>query len=84
MEGARWDTNTGSIADSQLKELFPQMPVVYVRAITQDKQELKNMYECPVYRTRSRGLTYVWTFSLKSKDKPTKWTLAGVAILLQI
>ncbi|XP_008208864.1 dynein beta chain, ciliary-like [Nasonia vitripennis] len=83
MEGARWDTATGSIADSRLKELFPQMPVVYIKATTQDKQDLKNMYECPVYRTRSRGLTYVWTFNLKSKDKPTKWTLAGVAILLQ-
>lgn len=84
MEGARWDMQTGTIAESKLKELFPQIPVIYIRAITQDKQDLKNMYECPVYKTRSRGPTYVWTFNLKSKDKPTKWTLAGVAIMLQI
>ena len=84
MEGARWDTSLGAITDSRLKELFPQMPVVYIKAITQDKQDLKNVYECPVYKTRSRGPTYVWTFNLKSRDRPNKWTLAGVAILLQI
>lgn len=84
MEGARWDIALGTIADSRLKELFPQMPVIYLKAITQDKQELKNMYECPVYKTRGRGPTYVWTFNLKTKDRPTKWTLAGVAIMLQI
>lgn len=53
------------------------------KAITQDKQDLRNMYECPVYKTRTRGPTYVWTFNLKTKDKPGKWTLAGVALLLQ-
>ncbi|XP_033341681.2 dynein heavy chain at 93AB [Megalopta genalis] len=83
MEGARWDVQTGIIVDSKSKELFPAMPVINVRAITQDKQDLRNMYECPVYKTRTRGPTYVWTFNLKTKDKPAKWTLAGVALLLQ-
>ncbi|XP_050681906.1 dynein beta chain, ciliary-like [Leptidea sinapis] len=83
MEGARWDAQTGIIMDARLKDLFPPMPVINVRAITQDKQDLRNMYECPVYKTRTRGPTYVWTFNLKTKDKPAKWTLAGVALLLQ-
>jgi len=38
MEGARWDINIGSIVESRLKELHPIMPVMYIRAITQDKQ----------------------------------------------
>lgn len=84
MEGARWDIETGVISDARLKELFPLMPVVYIRAITQDKQDLRNMYECPVYKTRTRGPTYVWTFNLRTRDKPNKWVLAGVAIVLQI
>ncbi|XP_012283270.1 dynein beta chain, ciliary [Orussus abietinus] len=83
MEGARWDTQAGIIMDSRQKELSPPMPVINVRAITQDKQDLRNMYECPLYKTRKRGPTYVWTFNLKTKDKPAKWTLAGVALLLQ-
>nr|CAD7423389.1 unnamed protein product [Timema monikensis] len=84
MEGARWDMQSGGIVDSRLKELFPVLPVVFIKAITQDKQDLRNIYECPVYKTRIRGPTYVWTFNLKTKQKAAKWTLAGVAILLQI
>ena len=77
------------------------MPVIFIKAITQDKQELRNLYECPVYTTRERGLqekyhlvfkfiiivagsTHIWTFNLKSKERPSKWVLAGVALLLQI
>ncbi|CAK9799022.1 Dynein beta chain, ciliary [Anthophora plagiata] len=84
MEGARWDLQAGCISDSRFKELFPLMPIVYIRAITQDKQDFKNIYECPVYKTRSRGPTYVWTFNLRTKEKANKWILAGVAIILQI
>ena len=74
----------GTIGDSLLKDLHPLMPIMYIRAITQDKQETRNLYECPVYKTRQRGPTYIWTFNLKTKDKPSKWILAGVALLLQI
>ena len=48
MEGARWDMTVGSIVSARLKELFPQMPVIFVKAVTQDKQDVKNIYECPV------------------------------------
>uniref|UniRef100_A0A7N8YQ50 Dynein, axonemal, heavy chain 9 n=1 Tax=Mastacembelus armatus TaxID=205130 RepID=A0A7N8YQ50_9TELE len=84
MEGARWDTQTGLIVDARLKELTPTMPVIFIRAIPVDKQESRNVYQCPVYKTRQRGPTYVWTFNLKTKENPSKWTLAGVALLLQI
>jgi dynein heavy chain, axonemal len=84
MEGARWDTISGSIVSSKIKELFPQMPVIYIKAVTQDKQDVRNVYECPLYKTRQRGPTYVWTFNLKTKEKAAKWVLAGVALLLQV
>jgi len=83
MEGARWDIQTGSVAESKLKELTPMMPVVHIKAIPSDRKETKNIYECPVYKTRDRGPTYVWTFNLKTKEKAHKWILGGVAILLQ-
>lgn len=82
MEGARWDINTGCIMESKLKDLFPMIPVVFIKAVTQDKQETRNIYECPVYKTRQRGPTFVWTFNLKTKAKAAKWTLGGVGILL--
>ncbi|XP_048222854.1 dynein axonemal heavy chain 17 [Perognathus longimembris pacificus] len=84
MEGARWDTQTGVIAEARLKELTPAMPVIFIKAIPVDRMETKNIYECPVYKTRVRGPTYVWTFNLKTKEKAAKWVLAAVALLLQV
>jgi dynein heavy chain len=84
MEGARWDTQTGLIQESQLKDLTPTMPVIFIRAIPVDKQDTKYIYECPVYKTRTRGPTFVWTFNLKTKEKQAKWIIAGVCLLLSI
>ncbi|KAG7214621.1 hypothetical protein INR49_010513 [Caranx melampygus] len=82
MEGARWDTQAGVITEARLKELTPSMPVISVRAVPNDRQETRNIYECPLYKTKIRGPTYVWTFSLKTRERPAKWVLAGVALLL--
>ncbi|NWV19290.1 DYH9 protein, partial [Origma solitaria] len=84
MEGARWDAQAGIITDARLKELTPAMPVVFIKAIPDDKQDTQSMYRCPLYKTRQRGPTYVWTFNLKTKENPSKWVLAGVALLLQV
>ncbi|XP_055876061.1 dynein beta chain, ciliary-like isoform X4 [Biomphalaria glabrata] len=84
MEGARWDMQTGFIAESNLKELTPRMPVIFLRAIPVDRVDQRLVYDCPVYKTKSRGPTYVWTFRLKTKQEPSKWVLGGVALLLQV
>ncbi|XP_032899964.1 dynein heavy chain 9, axonemal isoform X2 [Amblyraja radiata] len=84
MEGARWDSQAGIITDARLKELTPTMPVIFIKAIPVDKQDIRSVYPCPVYKTRLRGPTFVWTFNLKTKEKPSKWVLAGVSLLLQI
>lgn len=52
LEGARWDNSLNSLANSKLKELFFEMPLIHIKATTKDKQELRNVYECPIYRTR--------------------------------
>ncbi|XP_075321443.1 dynein axonemal heavy chain 11-like [Odontesthes bonariensis] len=84
MEGARWDTQAGVISEAVLRDLTPAMPVLYVRAVPAEEQELKNTFECPVYRTKQRGPTYVWAFHLKTKQPPAKWVVAGVALLLSV
>lgn len=83
LEGARWDIQSGALVDARLKELTSTMPVIFAKAIPADRQEVKHAYECPVYKTKARGLTYVWTFRLRSKDRIAKWVLAGVALLLE-
>ncbi|KAL2088080.1 hypothetical protein ACEWY4_016908 [Coilia grayii] len=84
MEGARWDIQGGNITEARLKDLTPSMPVMFVRAMPNDRQETRNTYECPVYKTKLRGNTYIWTFSLKTRQRPAKWVLAGVALLLSV
>ncbi|KAM6087603.1 LOW QUALITY PROTEIN: dynein axonemal heavy chain 11 [Chlamydotis macqueenii] len=84
MEGARWDIQLGIIAEAQIKELTPAIPVIFVRAIAMDQREIKNVYECPVYKTKSTETTFIWTFNLKSQERPAKWVLAGVALLLAV
>ncbi|XP_068101608.1 dynein axonemal heavy chain 11-like isoform X2 [Hyperolius riggenbachi] len=84
LEGAQWDIQGGHIAEAHLKAPNPIMPVIFVRAIPNDRQDTRNMYECPVYKTKIRGSTYVWAFHLKTKERPSKWILAGVAMLLSL
>ncbi|XP_061694561.1 dynein axonemal heavy chain 11 [Syngnathoides biaculeatus] len=84
IEGARWDTQAGVITEARLKELTPAMPVMSVRAVPNDRQETRNIYQCPLYRTKLRGPTYVCTLSLKTRERPAKWVLAGVALLLNV
>ena len=84
IEGARWDEKLGQIEDSRPNELYVSLPIVIVRAITADKSTSKDTYSCPVYRTQDRGATFVFVANLKTKAAPSKWTMAGVALLMDI
>jgi dynein heavy chain len=92
LEGCRWDDKIGSLADSFPKELFAPMPVMLLKAVTVDKAEQKDVYECPVYKTklRPKGALghpdggYVFTAPLKTKQPAAKWIMAGVALLNDI
>lgn len=84
MEGARWDAENNCMADSKLRELFSPMPVIYVKGVLVDKKEIKSTYECPIYRTRQRGPTYISSLNLRTREKPSKWVIAGSALLLSV
>ena len=84
MEGARWDLQSGVLDDAIMKQLYPQMPLLLIKAATQGKEEARDIYPCPVYMTQDRGPTYVFTAGLKTKAPPTKWILAGVALLMDV
>lgn len=86
IEGARWDMQANSVVESRMKELAPQLPVIMLRAVPADRQEgrLAALFACPVYKTKTRGPTFVWTFHLRTKEKPAKWIMGGVALLLQV
>ncbi|KAH0788142.1 Dynein heavy chain family protein [Histomonas meleagridis] len=89
LEGARWDSKMNSLNEANLKELYPQLPVIYVKAVYIDKPQAGRQavyYECPVYVTKERGPTYVSDFNLKinpNLGSPSHWVKRGVAILLE-
>ena len=84
VEGARWDVGSGGLEDALIKQLYPPMPVVLVKAATQDKMDARDVYPCPVYKTQQRGPTYVFSPAIKSKEPSTKWVMAGVALLMSV
>ena len=83
-EGARWDAQAGVLDDAIMKQLYPALPVILVKAATQDKMEARDIYPCPVYKTQQRGPTFVFAAGLRTKAPPAKWTMAGVAMLLDV
>ncbi|XP_061387676.1 dynein beta chain, ciliary, partial [Musca vetustissima] len=83
LNGASWDCQLNSIVPLNPKELLCSMPVICIKASVQERHDTHHVYECPLYKTRSRGNTYVWTFNLKSRSPKSKWILGGVALLLQ-
>jgi len=83
----------GHIVDSKSKVLLPFLPVIYIKAVqTQPQWEPSSVgylrhdpgiYEAPIYITQFRGPTYVELATLATKDPPSKWTLAAVAVIFQ-
>lgn len=85
MQGARWDTITGTIDRSKPKEMFSPMPVINVKAVAAEKADAeKNIYNCPVYKTEFRGPTFVFCAQLKTRSPPARWVLAGVALIMDV
>ena len=84
MQGARWDFNGGFVDRSKPREMFCPMPVINCKAVPTEKLETKNIYNCPVYKTESRGPTFVFMAQLKTKSPASRWILAGVALIMDV
>ena len=88
LEGASWEEGKGSdegyIADSKMKELHVEMPVINVYAVHIDEMSWESMYHCPVFITSLRGATFVYQANVRmdADDNETRWIMAGAAMLL--
>jgi len=54
MEGARWDSTSGSITDSLPKQLYTELPVIHLLPQQFRKDPTSGIYRCPVYKILSR------------------------------
>ena len=55
VEGARWDTPTNRLAESHQKELYTDMPVIWLKPTPNRQVPDSGIYECPVYKTLTRA-----------------------------
>ena len=85
LSGARWDKVGNCLDESRPKEMFCPMPVICCKAgLEDDLKDTKNVYICPTYATTTRRPHFVFSAQLRTKAPPSKWVLAGVAMILDI
>merc|ERR1712178_153094 len=64
LQGAKWELgrgqDQGNLMDMIPKELYPELPVVWITSIEKTKQVKIGFYDCPVYTTTARGATFVF------------------------
>lgn len=55
MEGARWDPSINQIGESKAKELFSDIPVIWLKPSVNRVIPSNGIYICPVYKTITRA-----------------------------
>jgi len=75
--------NSG-VEESAPKVSFSIVPVVNCKAAVLTDKKDKASYECPVYKTIDRMSTFVFMAQLKTRHNADKWTIAGVAMILDV
>ena len=55
LEGAQWDGERFELAESRPKELYTDMPCMWLIPTANRKQPETGIYVCPVYKTLTRA-----------------------------
>eukprot|EP01006_Ploeotia_vitrea_P028045 TRINITY_DN60801_c0_g1_i1.p1 TRINITY_DN60801_c0_g1~~TRINITY_DN60801_c0_g1_i1.p1 ORF type:complete len:662 (-),score=42.29 TRINITY_DN60801_c0_g1_i1:160-1866(-) len=93
IEGARWDSNAKRIDESLPKQLYTEMPVVWLNPVVDRAAPTKGIYISPCYKTLRRAGTlsttghstnYVLSFELPSSQPESHWIKRGVALVLAL
>jgi len=95
LEGCRWNVKSSHLEESHPKELFIEMPVIWLepRLIRDQARETMGCYPCPMYKTTTRKGTlsttghstnFVMYLDLKSNIESGHWVRRGVALLCQL
>lgn len=59
LEGARWGYSQHELAESRAKELYTNMPVIWLKPSANRVKPKTGIYDCPVYKTLTRAGMYV-------------------------
>ena len=82
VEGARWDMDTFELEESRPKELYTDMPVMWLIPTTDRKQPESGMCMCPVYKTLrvERNMVLFDEFSVIWMVDPPKQSSVSTAL----
>ncbi|KAG0617480.1 hypothetical protein M758_5G192300 [Ceratodon purpureus] len=89
LEGARWDYTTHELAESRPKELYTDLPIMWLNPKQYRKPPKGGFYNCPVYKTLVRAGTlsttghstnFVMFMELPSDQPQDKWINRGVGL----
>lgn len=93
LQGARWDTGEGKLADSKKGVLFFELPVIWLEPILETAKDDDRAYKCPLYKTSLRkgelsttghSTNFIMYLALHTEQKPEFWINRGVALLCQL
>jgi dynein heavy chain len=93
LEGARYNPKTQQLDECKAKELYYEMPVIWLRPIANRKKPESGIYECPVYKTLNRAGTlsttghstnFVLSMDLPSSQPQSHWIRRGVALICSL
>ncbi|XP_065194434.1 dynein axonemal heavy chain 1-like [Sycon ciliatum] len=90
LEGARWNAENHELGESRPKELYTDMPIMWLKPAENRVAPTSGFYECPVYKTLQRAGTlsttghstnYVVAVEVPSSKPQNYWIKQGVALL---
>jgi dynein heavy chain len=96
LEGARWDDDTMTLAESHPKVLWETAPIIWLKPgeIVKDTTDYARCYDCPVYKESLRKgvlstsghssnfIMYIW-IPISPEYTASIWTKRGVAMISQ-
>ena len=94
LEGARWDSASGHLAEPLRRQLYSDMPPIWLRPCPTKKLPTGRLtYTTPVYKTSRRAGTlsttghstnFVLAIQLPSAQPEKHWIKRGAALLTQL